>query len=298
MDKLGLDWDCEPTNNQVQSKLDDLVSLVVLHPRPVGLLPSFKNTTMRSWKQPFSVRITNAAIKETLAIHLTPNSAPSWKVSHMFPSKPCRITSALVCKFYMAAGQAAAILQSMGVLQAYQAELLKELDEGEGLTPEAVKELRRATDLALRATKNTARAVGRSMAGLVSVERHLWLTLTDIKEMDKTILLDAPISKDGLFGDSVTAVVEKFRAAKQQSAAFRQLIPRRPWEAEHQPPMVRLCSSSLHRHQESPHSEPSPMAPPRNDLGPRYRPPIRSRQHRLIDLSLMGPRPQAPSSSS
>ncbi len=38
-------------------------------------------------------------------------------------------------------GQAAATLHSMGVLQAYQAELLKELDKGEGLTPpEAVKE--------------------------------------------------------------------------------------------------------------------------------------------------------------
>lgn len=33
--------------------------------------------------------------------------------------------------------------------------MLKELDKGEGLTPEAVKELRQATDLALRATKHT-----------------------------------------------------------------------------------------------------------------------------------------------
>ncbi len=43
----------------------------------------------------------------------------------------------------------------MDRLQAYQAELLKELDESEGLSPEAVKELRRVTDLALRATKHT-----------------------------------------------------------------------------------------------------------------------------------------------
>lgn len=121
-----------------------------------------------------------------------------------------------------------ATLHSMGVLQAYQAELLKELDEREGLTPKAVKELRRAAVLVLKATKHTARAVGRSMAGMVSVECHLCLTLTDIKEKDTTFLLDAPISKDSLFGDSVTTVVDKFWAAKQQSAAFRQLILRRP----------------------------------------------------------------------
>ncbi len=65
-------------------------------------------------------------------------------------------------------------LHTMAILQAYQADVLKEMDEGTGLTPEAVKELRRATDLALRATdlalratKHTARAVGRSMVGSV-----------------------------------------------------------------------------------------------------------------------------------
>ncbi len=49
-----------------------------------------------------------------------------------------------------------------------------------GLTPEAVKELCKATDLALRATKHIARAVGRSMAGSVAAEHHLWLNLTEI----------------------------------------------------------------------------------------------------------------------
>ncbi len=73
----------------------------------------------------------------------------------------------------MAAAQAVATLHSMGVLQAYQADVLKELDEGEGLINDAVKELRRATDVVLRATNHTARAVGRSMAVEVSVKRYL-----------------------------------------------------------------------------------------------------------------------------
>ncbi len=53
----------------------------------------------------------------------------------------------------------------MAILQAYQADVLKEMDEGTGLIPEAVKELRRATDLALRATKHIARAVGALYGG-------------------------------------------------------------------------------------------------------------------------------------
>ncbi len=102
------------------------------------------------------------------------------------------------------------------------------------------------------------------------VERHLWLNFTDIKEKDKFFLMDAPISKAGLFGNSVTAVVEKFRAAKLQLAAFRQLIPCRPKEIEQRQMLVACsCSSSSHRQQGAPQEEPSPMAPPRKYWGPR-----------------------------
>ncbi len=60
-----------------------------------------------------------------------------------------RPISALVGK--AAAGQAAACLHTMYLLQAYQAELLGDHDEGGGCGPNAVCELRRATDLSLRA---------------------------------------------------------------------------------------------------------------------------------------------------
>ncbi len=114
-------------------------------------------------------------VEDTLASHLSPSLAPSWKSRPLLPTKPCRTTSALIGKSYIAAGQAGMALHTMAILQAYQADVLKEMDEGAGMTLEAVKELCRATDLALRATKHTARAVGRSMAGSVAAERHLWL---------------------------------------------------------------------------------------------------------------------------
>ncbi len=59
----------------------------------------------------------------------------------------------------MAAGQAGAALHTMAILQVYQAEVLKEMDEGDSVSPEAVEELRRTTHLALLATKHKARAV-------------------------------------------------------------------------------------------------------------------------------------------
>ncbi len=180
----------------------------------------------------------------------------------------------------------------MAILQAYQADVLKEMDEGAGLTPEAVKELRRATDLALRATKHTARAVGCSMAGSVAAERHLWLNLTEICEKEKVFLLDAPISQSGLFGEGVSSVVEKFRSAKTQSAALKQFMPRRM--RDHSTP-----SSSLSREQSLPRKKPSGRScapahpPPTTVWGARGQPFPHQRPRRRVDLK----RPVRPAAS-
>ncbi|KAL1268370.1 hypothetical protein QQF64_033733 [Cirrhinus molitorella] len=58
------------------------------------------------------------------------------------------------------AGQAGASLHTMAVLQAYQADLLKDLSTGGSIDEEAFSELRQATDLSLRATKQTAQPHG------------------------------------------------------------------------------------------------------------------------------------------
>ncbi len=59
------------------------------------------------------------------------------------PSKPLQVTSRLNGRAYAAAGQAVASLHTMAVLQVYQADLLKDLDNGQGLLPDEVAELRR-----------------------------------------------------------------------------------------------------------------------------------------------------------
>ncbi len=231
-------------------------------------------------------------IEDTLASHLSPSLAPSWKSRPLLPSKPCRTTSALIGKSYIAAGQAGMALHTMAILQAYQADVLKEMDEGTGLTPEAVKELRRATDLALRATKHTARAVGRSMAASVAAERHLWLNLTEIREKENTFLMDAPISQSGLFGEAVSAVVDKFRSAKTQSAALNQFMPRRARDFS-------TPSSSVPREQQPPRREPpsggaqATRLPPTTVWGARGRSSSRQQPRKRVNMK----RPNKPAAS-
>lgn len=79
----------------------------------------------------------------------------------------------------------------MAVLQAYQEDLLKDLDQGQGLSPEVVTELNRTTVLTLRATKQTAAVIGCSMVAMEAMERHL------------NLVREKPVSPSELFGMSV-----------------------------------------------------------------------------------------------
>ncbi len=312
-EKLALDWPNEPRESRA-SKLDDRFLIgahTKLERRKLPFFSDLHREISSSWKQPFSSRLTNAAaadftnlvgsveqgytampvIEDTLASHLSPSLAPSWKSRPLLPSKPCRTTSALIGKSYIAAGQAGMALHTMAILQAYQADVLKEMDEGTGLTPEAVKELRRATNLALRATKHTARAVGRSMAASVAAERHLWLNLTEIREKENTFLMDAPISQSGLFGEAVSAVVDKFRSAKTQSAALNQFMPRRARDFS--------TPSSVSREQPPPRREPpsggaqATRLPPTTVWGARGRSSSRQQPRKRVNMK----RPNKPAAS-
>lgn len=247
--RLNISWPSEKQEaTVVKSKLDERFLQHRAQPQHRGLpfFPDLHNELCKSWSRPHSSRLSNPTVldysnimgagengygrmprvEEALASYLSPDAASSLKTP-VLPTKPCRDTSVMVGRAYMAAGRAGACLHTMALLQAYQADLLKDLDEGEGPTPEDVAELRRATDLSLRVTKETARAVGRSMSAMVATERHLWLNLSGIKEKDKVFLLDAPLSPSGLFGDAVNTVVDRYQEAKRQSAAFQQFIPRR-----------------------------------------------------------------------
>ncbi|ROI46675.1 hypothetical protein DPX16_7793 [Anabarilius grahami] len=234
----------------MRSKLDErfLPSWSAQPPRrALPFFPDLHTEVSRSWKKPVSTRVytpqtsiySNVAgmrkhgygamprADETLASHLSPQAASSLKAPTL-PTKPLKTTSALVGKAYSAAGQAAACLHTMSILQAYQADLLKDLGESDEVGADLNQELRLTADLALRATKETAKSVGRSMSSLVATERHLLLNLTEIKDKDKAFLLDAPLNPSNLFGDAISSVTDRFQEVKKQSAALQQSGPNSP----------------------------------------------------------------------
>ncbi|KAL0194522.1 hypothetical protein M9458_008094, partial [Cirrhinus mrigala] len=196
---------------------------------PVPFFPEVHDELVRAWRAPYSARSrpTSSAlatldggaargyegvpqVERAVAVHLCPQDAATWRGPPCLPSKACRLSSALTGRAYSAAGQAATALHAMATLQVYQAKALKELHKG---SPDqaVLQELRAATDFALRATKVTARSLGQVMSTLVVQERHLWLNLAQMADVDKARFLDAPVSQAGLFGDTVEDFAQQLR---------------------------------------------------------------------------------------
>lgn len=113
----------------------------------------------------------------------------------------------MVAKAYEAVCQTGGALHTMTVLQAYQADLLRDMDQGQVLSPKVVAELRHTTDLALRAPKQT-------MMAMLITERHLWMNLPSCCS-DFTLWTLWHFRRDNS-GEEV----------KVQLVAFRRCIPR------------------------------------------------------------------------
>ncbi len=147
-------------------------------------------------------------VERAVAVHLCLRNAATWRNRPHLPSKACKLTAALV----------ASALHAMAILQVHQAKALKQTHEG-------------STDLglmsALRATKVTAQSFGKAMSTMVVQERHLWLNLAEMRDVDKARFLDAPISQAGLFGDTVEGFAQQFSAGQQQTEAIQHILPRR-----------------------------------------------------------------------
>ncbi len=213
---------------------------------PVPFLPEVHEELTKSWMAPFTARSCSSASsvlttldggvargtwafprwRERVAMYVCPRNAATWRNRPRLPSKACKLTAVLAAKAYSAAGQAASALHAMAILQVLQAKALKQVHEGSS-DPGLMQELRTETDFALRATKVTARSLGKAMSTMVVQERHLWLNLAEMKDVDKARFLNAPISQGGLFGDTVEGFAQQFSAIQQQAEAIQHILPLR-----------------------------------------------------------------------
>ncbi|KAI2666671.1 Transposon Ty3-G Gag-Pol polyprotein [Labeo rohita] len=251
---LGLDWSPpeQPTKNRLDMRYLQSGRQVAAPQRPA---PFFLRCMRRSRGLGAPPIRPEPKPRDHVCSHLSTEPTAGVILSHRPSKKRLQHTFVrphvggnlhhIADKAYMAAGQAASAIHTMAVLQAFQAKMLQTLDE-EG--PE-----------------KTAQGICRCMGSLITLQRHLWLTLTDMRESEKAQLLDTPISPLGLFGDAVGSFSEKFLEAQKQSKAMSHFLPKRDRSAA-PPPRSRSSSSQRSKRRERP--PPTPSAGARVDPEP------------------------------
>ncbi len=116
----------------------------------------------------------------------------------------------------------------------------------------------------------TAQAIGRSLANLVVLERHLLMNLTEMKDANKIPFLDSPVSPTGLFGPAVEGFAERFTATQKSSQEIRHFLPKRssPAAASSCPKMAPTPPPAVQPATESRRSRSVRRYPPKRQ-GPR-----------------------------
>ncbi len=223
-------------------------------------------------------------VERAIAVHLCPRNVATWRNCSRLPSKACKLTAALAAKAYSAAGQAASDLHAMAILQVHQAKALKQVHEG-STDPGLMQELRTATDFGLRATKVTARPLWKVMSTMVVQERHLWLNLAEMKDVDKARFLDTPISQAGLFGDTVEGFAQQISAVQQQTEVIQHILPRRD-----APTTAALGARPQSARRRGCPPASSRAAPPQAESTPR---PARQASHRRVAPPASQPGPKS-----
>ena len=148
-------------------------------------------------------------LEPSLVAYLVPG-ASAWSTNRKatLPSPRDRLTTSLADKVYVWGAQAAAASSNAALLMAAVTKL--STGKTEGLSAAEASLVARMTSAAVFLAQGAAICSGRSMASSVVIQRNLWLSLTAMRDADKTALLNAPVSKDGLFGPAVASASERF----------------------------------------------------------------------------------------
>ncbi len=165
VEKLSIDWPAERSSRSFKRQLDERFLPSHAQPQHRGFAIFVHTEVWRSWGRPVSYRVYSTqtshyssiySIKKSMVMKRCLRGEIALELSS-YPLDPRyyslsqwerhqhwweRLIQRLVRQQHV---------YTLSLLQAYQAELLADLDEGKGIGPNAVCELRRATDMSLRA---------------------------------------------------------------------------------------------------------------------------------------------------
>ncbi len=105
---------------------------------------------------------------------------------------------------------------------------------------------------------------------MIVLQRHLWLNLSDLKDADHKVLLNAPVTPSVLFGDDVESIIESCAEAQKRTKAMSHVMPRRAFQQQITRSRCSLAPDSSQRR-----DNPRPVAAVVTATAPRQEPDLR-----------------------
>lgn len=217
-----LGWWCNVHNGVGERRATELLSprdrhlfwgawwdLSVMVDPPFSPGPCWRNFSSLNCPQCWALRLCQAAACR--GSHCGPPQARGWKSKALLPFKPCQTTANIVEKVFVAERQAASALHSTVVLQVLQAKLLKKMK---------FRIWRYSGSYACLRTQLSD--ILRWLPKLWAVAWKAWWlwsatcgSLSRRLNNQKRWLLNSPVSPQGLFGDAMGSLSERFLEAKK-----------------------------------------------------------------------------------
>ncbi|MGH0129841.1 UNVERIFIED_CONTAM: hypothetical protein FKN15_041268 [Acipenser sinensis] len=144
------------------------------------------------------------------------------------PNKQCRVTEVILKKAYTASAFSARLGSYNSIRVAYQAHLIWAIAETNKLLSHQLDDLRLISRNLLRLSKLCGQAIGRNLAALVAAHRQLWLSQAQVVDVDKTALLDAPVTPGHTFGLAVDKMLQQSQRARESTKELVRLLPQHP----------------------------------------------------------------------
>ncbi|MGH0179287.1 UNVERIFIED_CONTAM: hypothetical protein FKN15_001963 [Acipenser sinensis] len=167
-------------------------------------------------------RTTNRATRIVHLVELTvPRDDAVDEVYERKTLRQCRITETHIKRTYVTEVQVTHLANMVGLLTAYLDGILKTAP-----LPEPVaSELRLVSGTLLQISGFQGQALGRSLAGLIVAQRQLWLSQARVPDMDKSALLNAPISPGHTFGPAGEEILQCSHKEREASRQVASMLP-------------------------------------------------------------------------
>ncbi|XP_066547654.1 uncharacterized protein LOC136714203 [Amia ocellicauda] len=143
------------------------------------------------------------------------------------PNRECHVTETLLRRAYKTGAQAARLRNTESLLALYLSQLAEPSEHHSASpTPPPISEIAAAADQLVTVIRQGIRVTGRSLATIVAACRQLWLSQALwVPEVDRTRLMDAPISPGFTFGPSVEAMLTCALQEREQYLQLARIYP-------------------------------------------------------------------------